>query len=133
MENNNLLKNTQSFNLQLHGPQLARLSTVLQAEKTDNICISHRTHASTELRIKQVAATCDCAGSFGLPFLSLSLSFSPPKLLPCRRRFLPLLRPLFGGPFFHRNSCDSEFRNPQCALPTPPAPNHIIFSLKKKL
>jgi hypothetical protein len=76
MEKNKLLKNTQSFDLQLHGPQLARLSTVLQAEKTDNICISHRTHASTELRIKQVAATCDCAGSFGLPFLSLSLFLS---------------------------------------------------------
>jgi hypothetical protein len=33
MEKNKLLKNTQSFNLQLHGPQVARLSTVLQAEK----------------------------------------------------------------------------------------------------
>jgi hypothetical protein len=33
MEKNKHLKNTQSFNLQLHGPQLARPSTVLLAEK----------------------------------------------------------------------------------------------------
>jgi hypothetical protein len=130
MENNNLLKNTQSFNLQLHGPQLARLSTVLQAEKTDNICISHRTHASTELRIKQVAATCDCAGSVGLPFLSLSLSRRPSCFLVVVV-FFPFFVPCLADPFSTAIPATANSATPSAPSPTPPAPNHIIFSLKK--